>query len=530
MKTKSIVKITAVCAAMGLSLSACATSGDPDGSTNGEGSGKDTLIYARAADSDYLDPALSTSGETARVSGNVVETLVNFDFDGSELKVTDTGLAKSWEASDDGTAYTFELQQGVDFQDGTPFDAEAVVYNFERWKKGSGEFPFYPAEFGGYGDDGNITEINAVDEHSVEFLLEEPDALFPNSLAVTSFAISSPKAIEAGTNNDHPVGTGAFEFVNWKPNDSITLKKNENYWKDGYPKLDQIVFKVITDPSARVTALSTGEVDLVSDLNPVDIGQIEDDFNVMYRPPLNVGFLGMTVTRAPFDNVKVRQAMNHAVDQQALVKSFFYGKAEIATNPYPSTMEGYNDQVQPYAYDPDKAKSLLAEAGFDKGFEMDLWAMPVSRPYMPNGQKVAEMIQAQLGEVGIKANIVSYDWATYVEKVEAGEADAFLLGGTSSNGTASGILDFQFKSNALGDSNYIRYKNPKLDDILNQVQGAVDPDDRVALLEQAQQIIHDEALWVPLVHSTPALASVEDLVGVNPLPTGSEHLATAYFE
>src|SRR5690606_1049011 len=193
---------------------------------------------------------------------------------------------------------------------------------------------------------------------------------------------------------DAPVGTGPFKFVEWKRNDSITIEKNADYWVEGEPKLDQVVFRAIPDNSGRLNALLAGEIDLADGINPSDGATIEGDENLQLfeRPSMNVGYLGLTTTREPFDDPKVRQAMNHAIDRQAIVDAFFEGRGEVAKNPMPPVISGYNDDIEGYEYDPEKAKALLEEAGLGDGFEMELWAMPVPRPYMPDGQKVAEAI------------------------------------------------------------------------------------------------------------------------------------------
>ncbi|WP_243299428.1 ABC transporter substrate-binding protein [Bacillus litorisediminis] len=498
-----------------------------DEGTTDEGEAMDTLVFGRGGDSVALDPAIATDGESFKVTKNIYETLVEFGPQDTEIY---PGLATEWTTSEDGLTYTLKLREGVKFHDGTDFNADAVVYNFERWKAGSKEqFYYYNSQFGGI-----IDTVTAVDPYTVEFKLTRPLAPFLKNLAMSPFAIASPTAIEEYGDKftENPVGTGPYIFQEWKRNDRITIVKNENYWDPEFPKLETIIFRSIPDNSARLNALMSGEVDLIDGVNYSDMPQIEanPDLQVFNRPSMNVAYLGLTATREPFNNKLVRQAINHAIDKQAIIDAFFEGAAQPAVNPMPPVIAGYNDEIQGYEYDPEKAKQLLEEAGYPDGFEMELWAMPVPRPYMPNGQKVAEAIQANLADVGIKATIVTYEWGVYLEKARLGEADAFLLGWTGDNGDADNFLYVLLDKDSIGSNNYTYYSNDQLHEILIQAQSETDPATREALYKQAQEIIHEDAPWVPLVHSQPALAGKKGIENFLPHPTGSDVLAGVTFK
>ncbi|MGY4797434.1 ABC transporter substrate-binding protein [Lysinibacillus fusiformis] len=512
-------------------LAACGGSdtkdtGSKDTSTGGDtaGSGEPKiLVYGRGGDSVALDPAVVTDGESFTVTANIYETLVNF----GERDVTiQPGLAKSWEASEDGLTYTFQLEEGVKFHDGTDFNAEAVVKNIERWKSGADKHPYFSSQFV-VGDKQVIESVTAEGDYTVVFKLSQPQAPFLKNLAMSPFAIASPTAFEADEEglSANPVGTGPFKFVSWVRNDSITIEKNPDYYIDGYPKLDKVIYRSIPENSARLNDLLAGNIDVADGLSPSDKATIEGDANLQLieRPSMNVGYLGLTVTRPPFDNVKVRQAVNYAIDKQALVDAFYEGLAEPAKNPMPPVISGYNDDVTGYTYDPEKAKALLAEAGYD-GKEIELWAMPVPRPYMPDGQKVAEAIQKNLEDVGIKSKIVSFEWATYLEKAQNGEADAFLLGWTGDNGDADNFLYTLLDADNIGSNNYTFYDNPKLHEIFVKAQTEIDEDKRNELYKQAQVIISEDAPWVPLAHSTPILAANVKVTNYIAHPTGSDRL------
>lgn len=488
--------------------------------TTDEGAAGGVLVYGRGGDTVALDPAIVTDGESFRVTENVYDTLLTF---GEQDTTVQPSLAKEWTVSEDGLTYTFTLEEGVTFHDGTAFNADAVVQNFERWAAGSAEqFYYYNSMFMSEGES-VIASVEAQDDTTVVFTLTRPQAPFLKNIAMSPFAIASPAAFDQL--EDNPVGTGPFKFVEWKRNDSITLEKNTAFWKDGLPKLDRVIFRAIPDNSARLNALTTGEIDIADGINPSDATSIQSnsELQLIERPSMNIGYLGLTNNRAPFDDVKVRQAVNHAIDKQTIIDAFFQGYAEPAVNPMPSTISGYNEDIAGYEYDPEKAKALLAEAGYN-GEEFELWAMPVPRPYMPDGQKVAEAIQKNLEDVGMKAKIVTYEWATYLEKAKNGEADAFLLGWTGDNGDADNFLYTLLDKDNIGSNNYAYYSSDEAHTLLVQAQSEVDEDKRNELYKQAQVIIHEDAPWVPLAHSTPLIAAKSTVQDYLPHPTGSEAL------
>lgn len=502
------------------------SSTDTDNSTsdNSSSSTPQVLVFGRGADSVSLDPGIVTDGESFKVTQNVFETLLNF---GEEDTTINPGLAKEWEVSEDGLTYTFQLQEGVKFHDGTDFNAEAVIKNINRWKGGKEEdFYYFNSMFKAEGED-IIKEVTAEGDYTVVFTLARPQAPFLKNLAMSPFGIGSPTAFEAAGDKfgDNPVGTGPFKFTDWKRNDSITIEKFEDYWQEGLPKLDKVIFRSIPDNSARLNELMAGNIDLADGINPSDGKTVEGDstLQLIERPSMNIGYLGLTNTRAPFDNKLVRQAVNYAIDKQAIVDAFFEGRAEVAANPMPPSISGYNDAISPYPYDPEKAKSLLAEAGYD-GKEIELWAMPVPRPYMPDGAKVAEVIQKNLEDVGIPSKIVTFEWATYLEKAKNGEADAFMLGWTGDNGDADNFIYTLLDKDNIGSNNYAYYTNEEVHGLLIQAQSETDENVRNELYKKAQEIIHEDAPWVPLAHSTPLLAAKAGVKDFKPHPTGSDKL------
>ncbi|WP_462408801.1 ABC transporter substrate-binding protein [Neobacillus sp. Marseille-QA0830] len=537
MRKKSFKMALIALLAISMLLAGCTgktkeTSGGTD-SGSGSSSKKDTLVYGRGGDSTSLDPITTTEGEAFKVTENIFDTLVSY---GEKDTTIQPGLAEKWEVSDDGLTYTFHLRQGVKFHDGTDFNAEAVVFNFERWMNGDEDkFPYYTM-FGGYkSDEGHvIKEVKAVDQNTVQFVLKRPQAPFLKNLAMSPFGMASPAAVEKYGDDfrSHPVGTGPFKFVEWKQNDTITLEKNPDYWQKGLPKLNKVIFRVIPENTARLNALANGEIDIMDGLNNSDEATVKanNKLQVIERPSMNVGYIGLTTTRKPFDNKLVRQAMNYAIDKKALIDAFYGGKAQPAVNPMPPSIKGYNDSIKDYPFDLEKAKALLKEAGYEKGFEIDLWAMPVARPYMPEAQKVAEVIQENLSKIGVKANIKSVEWATYLDKARKGEFDMFMMGWTGDNGDADNFLYTLLDKDSIGSNNYSYYSSDELHDILIQAQTETEEAKRIELYKKAQEIIKEDAPWVPLVHSIPLLAASKDVINYVPHPTGSEAVTKVEFK
>ncbi|PYZ97070.1 ABC transporter substrate-binding protein [Alteribacter lacisalsi] len=510
--------------------------GSENGSEDGNLAADQTLIFARGGDSVSLDYASVTDGESSRVTKQIYESLLEFDADSFEIG---PGLAHDWDVADDGLTYTFYLEEGVTFHDGTDFNADAVKLNFERWADPEHEFAFadegynysvYGTQFGGFaGDDGHvIDEINVINDHEVEFVLNEQLGSFIQNMGMSYFAITSPAAFEeyGSAINENPVGTGPFKFVSWSRDDQIVLEKNEDYWQEGYPKLDSVIFQVIPDNSARLTALRSGEIDIMDGLNPDDVDAIEgeDGMTVFERATNNIGYLGFNMEKEPFDDVLVRQALNHAVDKEALIETLFAGLAEPAKNIIPPDYLGYNDNVDEYEYDPERAMELLEEAGYADGLEFDLWTMPVARPYMPDPQRAAEVLQENFNEVGVTANIHTEEWATYLERTEQGEQDLFMLGWSGTNGDPDYFYGNLLHGSAIPGGNRTFYRSDEADDLFNRGKVSIDDDERDEIYQEAAQVVHEDAPMIPLVHSIPVLAGSERVQNYVPHPSTSESL------
>lgn len=491
------------------------------------------VIYGRGADSVGLDPIQQTDGESFKVADEIFEQLLAFKPGTTEVE---PGLATEWSPSADGLEWTFKLRQGVKFHDGTDFNADAVKYNFDRWRltthpehKG-GEFGYYPYQFGGFDGDSVIQDVQVVGPYEIKFVLKQPQGPFLQNIAMTAFGIASPTAVKADpdAHNTKPVGTGPFKFVRWDKGDKVELAANPDYWGEK-AKIDRLIFRSIPDNNARLIALQSGELDMMDGIDPNFLKVIEGtgEFNIVMRPANNVGYLAFNFDEAPFNNPKVRQAINHAIDKQAIADAFYGGLGQPAYSPLPPAMWGkaQTSDVTMYDYNPDKAKALLADAGFKDGFKTQLWAMPIPRPYMPKPTDIAVAIQTNLRAVGIDAQIVTYDWGTYLDKTGVGEHTMALLGWTGDNGDPDNFLYVLLdKDNAKGPDagNIAFYKSDPLHDVLIQAQKLTDQAQRSSLYVEAQKIITADAPWVPLVHSQVPVAVRKTITGFTPSPMTQE--------
>ncbi len=502
----------------------------------GQNVSDNTLIFGRGGDSITLDPANIEDGESAKVCDMIYDTLVQYRENTTDLE---PALATAWTHSPDGLTWKFNLREGVYFHDGTPFNADAVVFSFTRPLV---LFRNFHEEF--------ISQIIALDPLTVQIQLKTPYAPFISTLAGTSFSIVSPTAVHSLGEN--PIGTGPFKFDQWDKDDKIVLNANDVYWA-GPPELDCLIFRSIPDNAMRLTELQAGNLHVMEFPNPEDISLIQADMQLelLMQPSLNVGYLAMNMEKPPFDNLKVRLAINHAINKVDIVERLYQGLAIPAKNPIPPTLWSYDDSIKDYEYNPELAKQLLRDAGYPNGFETTLWSLPVPRPYIPDGMALAEAIQSDLQNIGINANIVTFDWGTYLNKTAYGEHDMAMLGWIADVADPDNFF-YSLLSIPNAEKpayNIAFYRNEELQKLLDRARmstnedvqeldtldlgrGSVitDRDIRTRLYQQAQAIIHRDAPWVPLAHAQRILVISKDVKNLRLSPLGWKYIRTASFE
>lgn len=478
-----------------------------------------TFVYCLEASPSYFSPAFGTDGATLDASGRTIFNKLT-DFKEGETTVIPS-LAEKWDVSADGKTYTFHLRKGVkfhttkEFKPSRDFNADDVVFSFNRQLDPN--HPYHKVSGGNYEyfigmDMQNIIDkVEKVDDYTVKISLKAPNAPFLANLAMDFAAIYSAeyadKMLAAKTPeklDSNPVGTGPFQFVDYQKDSTVRYKAFEDYWA-GKAKIDRLVFSITPDASVRLAKLQKGECHAMPYPNPADIAKLKADPNieVLEKPGLNVGYLALNNTKAPLDNQKVRQALNHAINKEAIIQSVYQGFGQVAKNPLPPTMWSYNDDVKDYEYSPEKAKALLKEAGFENGFETELWAMPVSRPYNPNARRMAEIIQDDWKKVGVNAKIVSYEWGEYLKRLRNGEAATSMIGWTGDNGDPDNFLNTLLSCSALeAGSNYAKFCYKPFNDLVVQAAQETDQAKRTELYKQAQVIFKEQAPWVTIAHST----------------------------
>ena len=477
-----------------------------------------TLVYCSEGSPEGFAPALYTAGTTFdATSKNVFEGLTHFVRGTTEVE---PGMAESWEVAADGKSYTFKLRKGVKFHSAQHFkpsrdmNADDVIFTFERqWKK---DHPFYAISGGNYEYFNGMSmpdlldRIEKVDDYTVKFYLTRPEAPMLANLAMDFAVIQSAeyadvmlKAETPDKVDQWPIGTGPFVFEGYKKDAQIRYTAFKDYWKGKAP-IDKLVFAITPDASVRYAKLKAGECQMMPYPNPADLAAMkaDPDINLMQKEGLNVGYLAYNNLMKPFDDVRVRKALNHAINKAAIIDTVFQGAGKPAKNPIPPTIWSYNEATVDDAFDLATAKKLLADAGYPDGFEMKIWAMPVQRPYNPNARRMAEVIQADWAKIGVKAEIVSYEWGEYLKRSKDKDRDgAVLLGWTGDNGDPDNFLAVLLGCDGVGGSNRAQWCNESFEALIQKAKIVADPKERTKLYEQAQIVFKEQAPWATIAHS-----------------------------
>lgn len=512
-----------------MALSACSSQRGGDDETDAATDVDSTFVFAASSDPASLDPAFAQDGETFRVSRQIFEGLV-----GTQPGTADPAplLAEEWTSSEDGMSHTFTLKEDVSFHDGTPFNAEAVCFNFDRWYNWTGLAAtealsyYYGKLFRGYVESPDTAVYKSCTpdgDYSVTIELNQPFAGFIPALSLPAFAMQSPSALEeygadeiGGTAEapslseyaqGHPVGTGPFVFEEWSPGEQLTLTYNEDYWGEK-GQIDEIIFRVIDDPTARRQALESGSIDGYDLVGPADSAALEEaGYNMVSRPPFTILYLAFNQAVEELQDVKVREALSYAIDKDALISQVLPEGTEKATQFMPDSVNGWNPDVTTYEYDPEKARELLAEAGYDEANPLTLdfnYPVNVSRPYMPDPEQIFTVLSSQLQEVGVVTNPVTDAWSPdYLDKI-TGTADhgIHLLGWTGDCNDTDNFVGVFFGSKSAEWG----FDNPELFSALAEARGVSSLDEQTALYQDINQMVAEFIPGVPLAHPAPTLA------------------------
>lgn len=544
MSTRGWAKAAALTATLGLALTGCAESQREEGG----GASNDTFVFAASSDPVMLDPAMASDGESFRISNQIFEGLVGTKPGTTELEPK---LATEWEASEDGMHFDFTLREGVKFHDGTDFNAEAVCANFDRWANWEGLNQnenityYYGKLFQGYknpeGDakPGIYENCEATSDTEVTINLNKPFAGFVDAMVLPAFAMQSPSAMEefnaddtAGTEDDprfseyateHPTGTGPFTFNSWARGQEVVLDRNDDYWGDK-AKVSQAIIRVIEDPNARNQELTAGNIDGYDLVAPADIPTLEEQgLQIMQRDPFTILYMAFNQKNEALQDVKVRQAINHAIDKEALISQSLPEGTKPAKEFIPDLVDGYSDEVTEYEYDPEKAKKLLKESGHEDLTLRFAYPTGVSRPYMPTPEDTFVALKSQLEAVGITVEPVSAKWSPdYLDLAQSAEGvdkrDIHMLGWTGDYNDTDNFLGVFFgqKTNEWG------FDNPELFDALTKARGMGDKEAQAEEYKKINNMIADYAPGVPLAHPAPSLAFAEGVTGFTPSPISAE--------
>lgn len=455
------------------------------------------LIVGQIAEPKSLDPAAVTAVNDFRILVNVYEGLTRYKSGTLEVE---PALATSWDINEDGTEYTFTLREGVSFHDGTPFNAQAVKFNFDRMLDenhpfhGTGPFPlsfFFSA----------VETTDVVDDMTVKFTLNAPYAPFLSNLAYPTGLIVSPAAVEANGMDfgRNPVGTGPFKFAEWRSNEAVVVERNDAYWGDA-AGTEAVVFRPITDANTRVAEMLAGGIDMMVEVPPTSLGQFQGDgFSVAEQAGPHVWFLILNAKEGPFADVRVRQAANYAINKEAIVNDVLEGTATVAAGPTPPAFAwAYNEALDPYPYDPDKARALLAEAGAE-GAELTFYVTEGGSG-MLDPVPMGTAIQADLQAVGLNVTIETYEWNTFLGEVNPGlegKADMAEMAWMTNDPDTLPYLALRTEAwpdNGGFNSGY--YSNPQVDELLEAARTATDQDERARLYREMQVIVQEDAPWV----------------------------------
>lgn len=495
------------------------------------------LVYCSEGSPDSFNPQLVSSGTSYDATAHTIyNQLVTYTPGTTDIAPS---LAESWQISDDGTRYRFKLRDNVRFHGNEaftptrPLNADDIIFSFNRQRLNDhpyhsisgGRYPYFYSQ----GLDQLILDINKVSDSEVEFVLSRPESPFLAILATPFASILSAEyadvlqALEKPEWIDsRPIGTGPFRLKRYEPDSHIRYEAFAAHFK-GSPKVTDLVYSITPDAAMRFARFSAGECDIMSNPLPVHLRIArQNKLTILEVPGFNVAYWAFNVEKPPFHDVKVRQALSMAINREAILKAVYDRQAQIATSPIPPSSWAYNKQVSRVRYNSQQAKQLLAEAGYENGFTIDIWAMPIQRAYNPNARKMAEMMQQDLEKIGVKARIISYEWGTFLARVGQGLHHSVLLGWNADNGDPSNFLNPLLScASARSGNNYAKWCHPEFDQLILKASQSSDVDKRKEYYLQAQTLFKQEAPWLTIAHANKSLLSQPDVSGLVISPVGN---------
>ncbi|MBO3276132.1 ABC transporter substrate-binding protein [Pseudomonas schmalbachii] len=501
-----------------------------------------TLSVCTEASPEGFDVVQYNSLTTTNASADVLmNRLVEFDAARGEVV---PGLAQSWTISADGLTYDFQLREGVKFHrtdyfsPGRALDADDVLFSFQRMLDPA--HPWHKVAKSGFPHAQSmqlpalVRAVEKVDAHHVRFSLNHPDATFLPMLSMGFASIYSAEyaaqLMKAGTPeklNAQPVGSGPFVFRRFQKDAVVRYAANPDYF-GGKPAVDNLVFAITPDAGVRLQKVRNGECQIALSPKPLDVESARGDakLKIEQTPAFMTAFVGINSEHAPLDKPQVRQAINLAFDKRSYLQAVFGGSAIAAEGVYPPNTWSYARDIPGYPQDIAKAKALLAEAGLKDGFKTTIWTRPSGSLLNPNPSQGAQMLQADLAKIGIQAQIQVIEWGELIRRAKAGEHDLLFMGWAGDNGDPDNFLTPQFACASVKSGlNFARYCDAKLDGLISQAKGVADQGKRSELYHQAQQIIHDQALWLPLAHPTAFALTRKEVSGYAVNPFGRQDFA-----
>lgn len=486
-----------------------------------------------------FNPQLVSDGVSMNASAQTIfNRLVEFKQGTTEIVA---GLAESWSTSKDKKSYTFKLRKNVSFHSNSLFkpsrnlNADDVIYTFKSQMNAKHPLAISAANYEYFKAmelDQLISDVKKTDDMTVVFELKHAEAPFLANLAMDFASILSEEYAQtlvktgAGlkTLETNPIGTGPFIFKSYQKDSTVKFSANEKYYK-GKPQIDNLIFVIVADSTVRAQKMKTGECNVMSEPQPQDIEAFSKNVKVkvLSTEGLNVSYIAFNTEKKPFDNLKVRQAISLALNQKSYLEVIYRNQAAAAKNPIPPTMWSYQKSTAENKFDIDQAKKLLSEAGFKDGFETELWTLPVSRPYLPNGKKLGEMVQADLAKVGIKVKLVTFDWPTYLEKSKKGEHQMIEFGWTGDNGDPDNFMNVLLGCSAVkAGSNYARWCHKEFDTLLQKAKEDSILQNRINYYQKAQVIFSEQKPWYPIAHAKQNKIISANVVGYKIDPFGHD--------